>query len=280
MSFFNFRQREDTSPRLRHPAVAGAFYPSHPQTLRQAIESYLAQVLLPDLPGTVRAVVAPHAGYIYSGSVAGYSYKALDLDDQTPQTIFLLGPAHYIPVKGVAVGDFAAYETPLGIIPVDQTVLQDLISKSSLFSSQQQAHIPEHSLEVQLPFLQVRKPLNLTLAPLLLGHAQAAPVAKALLPYLETDAMARVVISSDLSHFHPYEIARTLDSEFLQAVLDFDFETAMRGEACGRIPILVLMYLARELGWRPHLLDYRNSGDTAGDKDRVVGYAAIAYTEK
>ena len=228
----------------------------------------------------MRAIVAPHAGYIYSGPVAGYSYKALDLDPISSQTAILVGPAHYVPVEGVAVGDFDAYETPLGQIPVDQEALSVLSRNNPLFIPQRAPHIPEHSLEVQLPFLQVRKPHHLRLVPLLLGHTEPEPVAAALLSFVQAHPSARLVISSDLSHFYPYEKARALDTAFLQAVLDFDFETVRRGEACGRIPILVLMHLAQELGWRPHLLDYRNSGDTAGDKMRVVGYAAIAFTEK
>lgn len=279
MSIFDFKQPEQMGP-VRRAAVAGAFYPSQASTLRQAVNSYLKQARLPELGASVRAIVAPHAGYVYSGPVAGYSFKALDLNPSTPQTVVLLGPAHYVSVEGVAVGDFAAYETPLGKIPVDQEALTALKRSSTLFTSQQTAHIPEHSLEVQLPFLQVRKPTHLALAPLLLGYTPPEPVAAALLSFVQEHPSTRLVVSSDLSHFHPYDVARSLDTEFLQAVLDFDFDTVTQGEACGRIPILVLMHLARELGWRPHLLDYRNSGDTAGDKARVVGYAAIAFTEK
>ncbi|NOZ50949.1 MAG: AmmeMemoRadiSam system protein B [Chloroflexi bacterium] len=264
---------------VRRAAVAGAFYPASPAVLHQSVQNYLERARVPDFASPARAVIAPHAGYLYSGPIAGHSFRTLDLDLQQPQTIILIGPAHYVPVDGVAVGDFDAFETPLGMVPVDRRLLAVLQKANPRFISQQAAHVPEHSLEVQIPFLQVRKTDQLSLAPLLTGHSRAESIAATLLPSIRNDSTLRLVISSDLSHFHPYEKARSFDTDLVRAILRGDLDAVQRGEACGRIPILVLMHLALQLDWQPHLLDYRNSGDTAGDKRRVVGYAAIAYTE-
>lgn len=263
---------------VRHPAVAGAFYPANAARLEAAVTSYLKSARLPRLKGHVRAVIAPHAGYIYSGPVAGYSFSALAPLPENA-TVFLMGPAHYVPVPEVAVGDFRAMETPLGQIPVNGDVVQELVDASSCIGIQNDAHLPEHSLEVELPFLQLIASRNFSVVPLLMGQPDAECVASALLPIISRDPKTRIVVSSDLSHYHPYATARRLDESFVETVLHGDLTAAIRGEACGRYPIVTLMLIAESLGWTPHLLDYRNSGDTAGDKRQVVGYAAIAYTE-
>jgi AmmeMemoRadiSam system protein B len=145
---------------------------------------------------------------------------------------------------------------------------------------QNDAHLPEHSLEVQLPFMQTIASNNFKVVPMLFGQADVECAAESLLPFIQTDPKARIVVSSDLSHYHPYATARRLDTNFIEAVLRGDLTAAIRGEACGRYPVVTLMLIAEALGWTPHLLDYRNSGDTAGDKRQVVGYAAIAFTEE
>lgn len=262
---------------VRPPAVAGMFYPAQPPLLRAQVEAYLAAARLPALPGAVRAVIAPHAGYIYSGPVAGYSFRALP--DLTGRTVYLLGPAHYVPVHGVAAGTFRAMRTPLGEAPVATDRVADLVAAGGPMHYNDEAHEPEHSLEVEVPFLQVRGDGNFRLVPLLFGTVDPDRVAAALAAHLAADASALVVVSSDLSHYHPYDTARRLDTAFLKAVVAGDVVAVHQGEACGLLPILTLMLLAERLGWQPHLLDYRNSGDTAGDRRRVVGYGAVAYTQ-
>jgi len=264
---------------IRHPAVAGTFYPARSAQLRSAITSYLEAAALPRLNGTVRAVIAPHAGYIYSGPIAGYSFRALaPLPEDA--SVFLMGPAHYVPVSEVALGDFVSMETPLGPVKVDEAMVEKLADANACLTIQNQAHLPEHSLEVELPFLQMAASDKFQVIPMLFGQPDFECVASILLPIIAENPKARIVVSSDLSHYHPYATARRLDTSFIAAVLKNDSSAAARGEACGRYPILTLMLIAQALGWRPHLLDYRNSGDTAGDKRQVVGYAAIAYTEE
>lgn len=262
----------------RPAAVAGTFYPAKADYLRQSVLSYLYQAQIPPLPGTVRAVIAPHAGYVYSGPIAGFSFRALAIPPEDEFSVLLLGPAHYVPVTDVALGEFSAFETPLGKVEVDLAVLKHLQESGPYFAMQPEAHLPEHCLEVQIPFLQVISEGRCRLAPMLMAHDAAQPVAEVLASLLTEHPTMRVVVSSDLSHYYPYERARALDHALLQAIVAGDFAAVARGEACGRVPILVLMHIARLLGWQAHVLDYRNSGDTAGDRRRVVGYGAIAYT--
>ena len=264
---------------VRRPAVAGAFYPANPASLEAAVRTYIEEARPPQLRGVVRAVIAPHAGYIYSGPIAGYSFRALaPIPDDA--RVYLMGPAHYVPVREVALGDFQAMSTPLGEIDVDEAAVKNLAASSSCLTIQNDAHLPEHCLEVELPFLQMIAPGRFKVIPMLFGQPDVACVAESLLPAIMADPKARIVVSSDLSHYHPYATARRLDMDFIDAVLRNDLTAALRGEACGRYPIVTLMLIADALGWKPHLLDYRNSGDTAGDKRQVVGYAAIAYTEE
>ena len=279
MSLFSSRTSSRTNGAVRPPAVAGTFYPAQPARLRADVDRYLKQAVLPPLSGTVRAVIAPHAGYIYSGPIAGHSFRALGLQIGAEDVIFLLGPAHYVPVFGVAVGRYRAFETPLGQIAVDEATEERLVEISPDFVIRNDAHQPEHSLEVELPFLQALDSNDLRIVPLLFGRTDPQRVAEALLPFIRENPSAKIVVSSDLSHFYPYEAARRLDTAFLDAVIARDLRAVARGEACGRDPILTLMTIADHLGWEPHLLDYRNSGDTAGDRQRVVGYGAVAYTE-
>ena len=280
MSWFNpYHVPSASMMRVRKPAVAGAFYPADPGRLQAMVTRYLEDARPPALPGRVRAVIAPHAGYIYSGPVAGYSFRALAPLPENA-TIFLMGPAHYVPVSDVALGDFRTMETPLGPVQVDDALVQTLARASACFTIQNDAHLPEHSLEVELPFLQTIAADGFRVVPMLFGQPSPDCVADALAPLLAEDPRARVVVSSDLSHYHPYATARRLDAAFIDAVLRGDMVAVARGEACGRYPILALMAIAQRLGWTPHLLDYRNSGDTAGDKRQVVGYTAIAFTEE
>ncbi len=260
---------------VRRPAVAGQFYPGDPNVLRRNVEKYIAEAVLPENLGDVRAVVTPHAGYIYSGPTAGYSFRALTTLPRKKWTVFLLGPSHRAYFGGVALGNYAAFRTPLGDVPVAVARVAEMLARSALYTSAPEAHVPEHSLEVQLPFLQVALE-SFDLVPMLFGDVNPPDVAAELAAHLGEDDL--LVVSSDLSHFYPYDRARQLDHSFLDAVLAGDEAEALRGEACGRAPVVALMGVARRKGWQPYLLDYRNSGDTAGDRMRVVGYGSLAYT--
>ncbi len=262
---------------VRPATAAGRFYPADAATLRAQVSAFLEQAVRPLPGGTVRAVIVPHAGYIYSGPIAGYGYRALQQGAADARTVFLLGPAHFVPLSGLAVGPFAALRTPLGDAPVALDALGDLRQAGKGIVMDATPHLPEHSLEVQVPFLQVVMGDRLRLAPLLCGRCDPRMVAAFLMSRVARDSEAVLVISSDLSHYHPYERARQLDQALLDAIVEGDIEAAAAGEACGLTPILAVMEIARQSGWRPHLLDYRNSGDTAGDRARVVGYAALAY---
>ncbi|MFP4344081.1 MAG: AmmeMemoRadiSam system protein B [Anaerolineales bacterium] len=260
---------------VRAPAVAGAFYPRSILELNQMLDTYLSRADPAALDG-VRAVIVPHAGYIYSGPIAAFGYKVLAEQEQSPTRIYLLGPSHRGWFPGVALADYEAFQTPLGNQPVDQEALHRLADDSDLFHLLPHAHDNEHSLEVQLPFLQRLYP-DVPIVPILFGNVDPEEVGRVLVKHLEAQDL--IVVSSDLSHYHDYTEARRLDQTFLDALLSNNPAQVDQGEACGRAPILALMTIAEEQGWEPHLLDYRSSGDTAGDRAQVVGYAAIAYAE-
>lgn len=260
----------------RPAAVAGTFYPGTRTALERAVKTYLEEAKLAD-GQYPRAVIAPHAGYIYSGPIAAYAFKSVASLAATPHrtwTVYLMGPAHYVPVYGVALSNFGVFETPLGNVPVATERVAEMLRNEQVYQLAPRAHVPEHSLEVELPFLQVVLG-DFRIVPMLFGDVDPAQVADDLVGRLDADSL--IVVSSDLSHYHDYETARALDQRLLHHVLAGDIAGAAQGEACGRMPILTLMHLAQALGWHPALLDYRNSGDTAGDKFRVVGYASVAY---
>lgn len=260
---------------IRPPAVAGQFYPADPDRLQRQVKRYIDQASLSEDLGTVRAVMAPHAGYVYSGPTAGYAFKALKKLPERDWTVFLLGPAHRMPVHGVALGSYTAFRTPLGDAPVAVDRVADMLERSSFYTRSPGAHAHEHCLEVEVPFLQTIL-TDFRLVPMLFGQVDPEVVADDLVDQVGENDL--IVVSSDLSHFYPYQAAEELDHGFLDALLDGDERGVMSGEACGRAPVTTLMEIAKRKAWTPHMLDYRNSGDTAGDRSRVVGYASVAYT--
>lgn len=261
---------------IRPPAVAGMFYSDRPDKLAAAVENLLSQARDAGLD-QVRALIAPHAGYRYSGPIAASAFRQLQgSNNGQRRTVYLLGPAHYVYVDSIALSPADAFATPLGRVAQNRAAIDDLLARGHGYELHPLAHEPEHSLEVELPFLQTVL-RNWNLVAMLCGQPNTAQVAADLAEHLRPEDL--VVVSSDLSHFHPYEAARKLDHAFLEAVVAGDATRAAQGEACGLQPILILMRLAQLKGWSPHLLDYRNSGDTSGDKSRVVGYAAVAYVE-
>lgn len=261
--------------KTRAPAVAGQFYPGSASALQQAVEQYMAQASPPELTD-VRAVLAPHAGYVYSGPVAAFAYKLLAQQPEPPQRVYLLGPSHRTMFSGVALGDYEALRTPLGDAPVDTEAVAALAGSDGPFKPLNRAHAAEHCLEVHVPFLQTVFP-NVPIVPLLFGQVSPGPVAEHLAQHLEADDL--VVVSSDLSHYHDNATAHRVDRQFLDALLAGDPSGVRQGEACGQVPALTLMSLAEARGWEPKLLDYRTSGDVVGNPQQVVGYASVAYVE-
>lgn len=268
-----------TAAKVRKPAVAGRFYPASPTTLHNAVRQYIEQASIPALQG-VRAVIAPHAGYVCSGAVAGAAFCALQTASASEPVVYLLGPAHYKIVRGVAVSSADAFATPLGPVPVAIDAVTRLATTNHLAHIDDWAHAPEHCLEVELPFLQYIFGERLHIVPMLLDEeADVTGVAEFLAQEVRERPDALIVVSSDLSHYHPYAEAIRRDRSLLEAILAGDLARVAAGEACGRLPILCLMHVAQQLNWQAHRLAYANSGDTCGPKHEVVGYAALAFTE-
>jgi len=249
---------------IRTPAVAGLFYPDDPKTLERTIRALLAQAPRHDGPRP-KAIIAPHAGYVYSGPIAATVYARLD---KAVERVVLLGPAHRYPLRGIASHSAHFFETPLGRIPVEQGEVPPLDA----------AHAGEHSLEVHLPFLQVVCG-KFTVVPLVVGEARPARVA-AVLERLWGGPETVIVISSDLSHFHDYATAKRLDRATADAIVALRENDVGPENACGCRPIGGLLAVARRRGLTIEALDLRSSGDTAGDHDRVVGYGAFACVER
>ncbi len=261
--------RPEKQPRVRHAAVAGLFYPAEAAILRQTIERLLQDVSK-DIP-CHDALIAPHAGYIYSGITAAHAYVGLLKGEQNIKRVILLGPAHRVYTRGLALSTATYFETPLGGIEIDRDAIE-LIKDLPQVIVSDQAHAQEHSLEVHLPFLQcVLKTFKLV--PLVVGEASADEVMEVIETYWG-DADSLIIVSTDLSHYHDYETARRLDKETSRLIETLQYEAIGPEQACGCRPLNGLLHLAREKDLTVHTLDLRNSGDTAGTKDRVVGYGA------
>jgi AmmeMemoRadiSam system protein B len=265
---------------VRPPAVAGRFYPADADRLRATVTRHMAKAhadVRADVQPTLRAVIAPHAGYVCSGDVAGHAFAPLRGLPDAAYTVVLIGPAHWVAIHGVALSDAPAFRTPLGDVPLNQDACAALLDHGPTFSVDGAAHAPEHALEVELPFLQVALP-RFSLVPLLCADpALAGELCTALCDLVARCAPALVVVSSDLSHFHSDRKASARDGAFLHDVVAGDVDAARHGEACGLPAILALMMLAAQQGWSPRLLAYANSGDTCSDHRAVVGYGAVAY---
>jgi MEMO1 family protein len=262
---------------VRPAAVAGMFYPADARALERDIGAMLEAVGERALaPGFPKLVIVPHAGYVYSGPVAANAYAALAPARGLVRRVVLLGPCHRVPVRGLALPAAGAFQTPLGRVPVDAHAVAALRGLPQV-SESAATHAQEHALEVQLPFLQ-RVLGEFSLVPLVVGDAAADEVAE-VIERLWGGAETVVVISSDLSHYLPYDVARRIDGATLKSILGFDTRIA-HDQACGATPIAGALVAARRRGLEPELLDYRNSGDTAGDRRQVVGYASLAFGDK
>lgn len=255
---------------IRPPAVAGMFYPADKQLLKADIYNYLNAVSY-EKTTNLKAIIVPHAGYIYSGPIAASAYKQLiPLRDKINRVV-LLGPSHRVAFSGLAAPESAEFSTPLGNIPIDQESIQS-ISKLPQVIISDKAHKEEHSLEVQLPFLQ--EVLNeFSLIPLVVGNAEHNEVAE-VINALWGDEHTLLVISTDLSHYHGYLDAKQLDRATSDAIVNLKADLIDYDDACGRNGLKGMMTVAEEKKLSIDILDLRNSGDTAGDKSRVVGYGA------
>jgi len=252
---------------MRSPAVAGRFYPNDAATLESTIREYLAEA--GPNGNAPKALIVPHAGHVYSGAVAASGYARLQAVRQAITRVVLLGPAHYVPVQGLAASTAESFETPLGCIPLDREAIDDVLELPQVIVSDE-THTPEHSLEVHLPFLQVILD-DFQLVPLVVRQATPEEVGE-VLERLWGGPETLIVISSDLSHFHDYGTACDLDRA-TTAAIEAGRIADLRGEhACGYVPITGLLSVAARHGLGLHNIDLRNSGDTAGSKDRVVGY--------
>jgi AmmeMemoRadiSam system protein B len=257
---------------IRKPVVADLFYPGDANSLQQMVTDYLDSAKGETPPP--KALIAPHAGFVYSGPIAASAYASLTGVAERISRVVLLGPSHRVPFYGLASSEADIFRTPLGDIPIDRKTIQALQALPQVVQLEA-AHAQEHSLEVQLPFLQTTLH-QFELVPLVVGDATGEQVAEVLAQAWGGDETL-IVISSDLSHYHDYLTAQRMDEATSEAILKLNPEGLQYEDACGRIPVQGLLLQAKRLGLQGELVDLRNSGDTAGSKDQVVGYGAYAF---
>jgi AmmeMemoRadiSam system protein B len=253
----------------RQPAVAGTFYPANPQQLHQMLDHFLNDAETAEK--VPKAIIVPHAGYIYSGPVAATAYARLKKAHALINRVVIIGPSHRVAFKGLALSRAQTFNTPLGSILVDQEAVQALV-QLPFVEYIEQAHTHEHSLEVHLPFLQEMLD-DFKIIPIVAGEASPEQVSQ-IINILWGGEETLIVISSDLSHYHDYGTAQQLDRSTSDAIEQLQYEQLAFDSACGKVPVSGLLKLAREKSLAVKTIDLRNSGDTAGDKNRVVGYGA------
>jgi len=254
---------------VREPAVAGKFYPANADELRAAIRGYVPPVSTPTV--SPKGIIAPHAGYVYSGPIAGKAYAALRGLRGRIERVLLFGPSHFVRVRGLAVPSSDTFVTPLGRVPIDTEAVQLALTLRQVVVNET-AHSREHSLEVHVPFLQEVLG-EFKLVPFAVGEATPGEVAE-VMELLWGGAETLFVVSSDLSHFHDHDTAARLDAETSRRIESLRFEVLSGDQCCGFKSIGGLLQAARARGLHARTLDLRNSGDTAGSQDRVVGYGA------
>jgi len=268
---------------VRKSVIAGSWYPGNPSALRGDIEGFFNSVPDTELEGEVVAIIAPHAGYVYSGQVAAYAYKRVCGNNY--DAVIVVGPSHRAAFHGVSIFSNGGYETPLGIVPVAEELAKQIKRNSKLVSDIPAAHLQEHSIEIQLPFLQYALG-NFSFVPLVMGdqdESTCQDLAQAICDSIQ-GMKVLIVASSDLSHFHGYNEATKLDGVVLRYLRDSDAPGLLdslgsgTAEACGGGPMAVAMLVACKIGANSaRVLKYANSGDVTGDKSSVVGYAAAIY---
>lgn len=260
---------------VRPPAVAGFFYPADAETLSRDVDGYLSARPEPAVAAP-KAIIVPHAGYVYSAAVAGPAYAQVRQAAERIRRVVLLGPGHRVAIPGVAAPTADAFKTPLGTVPLDRPSIQ-AIAGLPYVELRDDAHRDEHCLEVQLPFLQ-RVLGDFTLVPLVVGGANPEQVA-ALLDRLWGGPETLIVISSDLSHYHDYDAAQDLDGKAAEAIESLSPDGLTAEQACGRLPIAGMLLCAQRHDLSVDRLDLCNSGDTGGPRDQVVGYGSWAFRE-
>lgn len=269
--------------KIRKSVIAGSWYPGDPSILKDDIATYFQNVPDRELDGDVVGLIVPHAGYVYSGQVAAHAYKLLL--GRKYDVVILIGPSHRVAFGGVSIYSQGAYETPLGMVPVDENLAEQMKQLSKSIIDFPAAHAQEHSLEIQLPFLQVTLG-TFSFVPLVMGDQNAATcqALASVICQAAKDRHVLIVASSDLSHFHDYKNAKALDRIVLRHIQENDVEGLLESlahdktEACGGGPIAVAMLAAQKLGAHHSLLlKYANSGDVTGDKSSVVGYTSAVY---
>ncbi len=261
---------------IRPAAVAGMFYPDDETSLKGMVQQFLVQAT--SSGPTPKAIIVPHAGYVYSGPIAANAYHLLENNSENISRVILLGPSHRVPLLGLAATSASSFATPLGLVEIDQDMVKKLC-KLKQVKLMDEAHSMEHSLEVQLPFLQTIL-TNFKLIPLVAGDASAREVCEVLELACQDDTRNQqtlIVISSDLSHYHDYATANRLDTLTSKAIENLDGNQIGYEGACGRTPVNGLLMYASRHGLKAEIIDQRNSGDTAGDKGQVVGYGAYAF---
>lgn len=258
---------------VRPPAVAGMFYPAEREELGRWVRGALARAPGAGAPAP-KALIAPHAGYVYSGEVAARAYAFLAPVREAVTRVVLAGPSHRLAFDGLAVPSARAFLTPLGEVPVDEAAVKALLGLPQV-RLLDQAHAGEHGLEVHLPFLQAAL-ASFSIVPMVVGRAPYHAVAEAL-ELVWGGPETLIVVSSDLSHYHDYATARRMDAETSAAIERLDGAAIGPDQACGRIPVGGLIEVARNRGMKVRTVDLRNSGDTAGARDRVVGYGAWLF---
>jgi len=270
---------------IREPSVSGSFYPNNPKTLKKDIEDYLSNAEIESLDKDTVGLNSPHAGYMYSGQVAAYGYKAIK--GLNYDTVIIIAPSHRSRFEGVAVLEEGGYRTPLGVVHIDEELVREIIYLRTIVWPNLDAHRGEHSLEVQIPFLQVVLK-NFILVPLIMGSQDQALcelLAESLHESIKkTNKKVLVVGSTDLSHYYPYSKAVELDTIVTQHLKNYDIEGLQNAfrkgtcEACGVGPILTTMILSKKLGaFHSKVLKYANSGDVSGDRSGVVGYVSCVF---
>ena len=267
---------------IRKPAVAGAFYTADKEALTKQVDGFLSNVKKSDIKGKIIALVAPHAGYEYSGQVAAYSFKQLEGSDF--KKIIIISPSHYVSFDGMSVYNKGAFETPLGIVKIDEELASTIMAKNKRFIFYPEAHQKEHAIEVELPFLQrAYKDKDFKIVPITMGNPEAGDIkilSDALYDVMDKDTL--LIISVDLSHYYPYDTAVKLDTNATSSIEKLDAQKMIEDinshntEIDAPIAVLAMITLANRLDAKASLIKYANSGDVTGDKSKVVGYSSIA----
>jgi AmmeMemoRadiSam system protein B len=263
-----------TTHAVRHPAVAGSFYPADPSVLIALVDRLLDAVAVPKT-GPPAAVIVPHAGFRYSGETAAVAYALVRSHAARYHKVVVVGPSHFVPFPGVAVPECGVFGGPLGEVPVDEHMVRLAVEIAGVQRTDL-PHLREHSLEVQFPFLTAALGTEFSVLPVVSGDGDPQPGSNLIDRLLDDDARTLIVVSSDLSHYLPYEVGRSRDERTARCIEVLRPEQLDPGCACGRVPIAAILAVARRRRWRCRRLDLRSSGDTAGDRERVVGSGAFA----